>query len=1269
MNIKGLFAPMAMGLCGAIARRATMTLAVMMLTATTAWAQNPEVSYIDENGQTVTITDYYALTGSETPNSQGQVGLNNDVVVVNKDITYNEEKGLNLNFTGNEIKLILCDGCTLTINSNSSDRQFTVYKNLTIYGQTNNTGKLVVNATNRTAIDADVHTVTVNGGTVESTSTDSYGRGLRCGALVFNGGNLKLEGNAGVFCSNENNSSRTVTLNWRSASDRVYISSFFYVNTVNIGGAGGKCFTDGKGNYYGGTYTSGYSAFSGKELQPATARTLGLPDGVTATGALFTDSGVDYYAPGTTVTLSDLPAASAGYLDWQYTVNGTPIDGTSFTMPADATATVALTHQPDPTDFELTATDEYTIHTADGWGVFCDALQDNDTYNRLSGKTVKLGANISVTRMAGTSHHDFCGTFDGQGHTLQFTSNENVNGVAPFSYVSETTPTGGSEVSHPAIRNLNVVAAINTTATHASGLVGRMWGTLTIEGCTVGGTIQTSNQYAAGFIAELNGAVTISNSRSSVTINSSVDGDGTHGGIVAVNNNGSNLTIEGCVFDGKLLTTNGTIKCGGFIGWRGGTAEIRNSLYAPASPTGSETWVGNSGSATFARNGVDTYNCYYTTLFCDGTDYVPSLTDGTVSPAKWSNGKAARSIEAGANVTISNLALTGTPTEYNVSGITAYSGGGLALDNGATLYYGSCDVVSLTLSNSATGAPLGYQYGYSASAGTISGYMLTMADANATVNVDTDVLLSTGQPVSVSYIDAAGTTDSHDAIALDETMTSLAANQWYFVGKDIDYTQTVILGGNTTLILADGCTLNIGTSSERMSSGYCIDGSVGYKDLTIYGQSGQSGSLNAYNSASDSNPVKVNNYTQHGGNVTIDGTKITALESIRDITITRGTLTANTDDDGTWGKTAIRSGTGRNVSVRGGTVNATGRYAISGALNITAGTVNATGSFAAIYSSTTVSGGNLNATGGSYSIYDNISFTGGSANVTLTGDIYKNLTIAAGLVFTDGTNYYAGTLTDNEETAISGKTLTRLTALPLADAADNTAVIDKCNGATDIDITLQGRTLYKDDKWNTLCLPFSLTAEQIAASPLADCTLMALDGTTSNLTNGTLTLTFTTAESITAGTPYIIKWAAGDDIVDPVFSNVTIDKTMHDVATNDSKVTFKGSYDYQSFDAEDKDILFLGGGSTLYYPQDGASIGACRAYFQLNQTVGGQGEDTDVKAFVLNFGDETTAVTAPLAPGRGVGGEAWYDLNGRRFIGMPAQKGIYIINGKKVVVK
>jgi hypothetical protein len=30
---------------------------------------------------------------------------------------------------------------------------------------------------------------------------------------------------------------------------------------------------------------------------------------------------------------------------------------------------------------------------------------------------------------------------------------------------------------------------------------------------------------------------------------------------------------------------------------------------------------------------------------------------------------------------------------------------------------------------------------------------------------------------------------------------------------------------------------------------------------------------------------------------------------------------------------------------------------------------------------------------------------------------------------------------------------------------------------------------------------------------------------------------------------------------------------------------------------------------------------------------------------------------------------AWYDLNGRRLFGKPTAKGLYIVNGRKVVIK
>ena len=412
----------------------------------------------------------------------------------------------------------------------------------------------------------------------------------------------------------------------------------------------------------------------------------------------------------------------------------------------------------------------YVISSTEGWNFFCDCLDDNNTWNRFSGKIVKLGANISVSRMAGTSDHDFCGTFDGNHKTLTFTSTENVDGVAPFSYISETTPTGGSEVSHPAIRNLNVVVNINTTATHASGLVGRQWGTLTIEDCTVSGTITTSEKYAAGFIGQMNGSANITDCLSSVTINSSVEGDGTHGGFVAETSH--TLNIEGCVFNGSLLGES-THSCGGFIGWRNGTVNISNSLFAPA-----EVNIGvgtDYPSATFVRNGATATitNCYYTDAF------------GTVQ------GKLRHSITAGANTTVANA---GTATTYDVSGITSY---GTGILYGGVLYAGNGDAVSLTLAHQELE---GYDFiGYTATAGNLNGSTLTMPDENVTINAE----YTCTAPSELTATDITFTTATLNWNGLQESYSvryrTVGANEWQTIGGIAATTTTLsgLLSGTT----------------------------------------------------------------------------------------------------------------------------------------------------------------------------------------------------------------------------------------------------------------------------------------------------------------------------------------------------------------------------------------------------------------------------------------------------------------------------------------
>jgi uncharacterized repeat protein (TIGR02543 family) len=123
----------------------------------------------------------------------------------------------------------------------------------------------------------------------------------------------------------------------------------------------------------------------------------------------------------------------------------------------------------------------------------------------------------------------------------------------------------------------------------------------------------------------------------------------------------------------------------------------------------------------------------------------------------------------------------------------------------------------------------------------------------------------------------------------------------------------------------------------------------------------------------------------------------------------------------------------------------------------------------------------------------------------------------------------------------------------LADASDNSATIEAvvASGNTDHKVVvLKDRTLSRDGEWNTLCLPFSMDATQIASSSLADATLRVLDAATSNFSGGTLTLNFKEVAPleeggdggqsspseergglIEAGQPFLVKWTNGAKLI------------------------------------------------------------------------------------------------------------------------------------------
>ena len=250
--------------------------------------------------------------------------------------------------------------------------------------------------------------------------------------------------------------------------------------------------------------------------------------------------------------------------------------------------------------------------------------------------------------------------------------------------------------------------------------------------------------------------------------------------------------------------------------------------------------------------------------------------------------------------------------------------------------------------------------------------------------------------------------------------------------------------------------------------------------------------------------------------------------------------------------------------------------------------------------------------------------------------------------------------------------------ITLFDNSSNQTVISRKNGKSCDAVTLQGRTLTKDGNWNTLCLPFSLSAEQIAASPLADATIKTLDNSASgtSLNNGTLTLKFTEATAITAGVPYIIKWAKADgyddadpetrDIKDPVFTDVTISSTTPtEVTSTDGKVTFVGQYSPFSITDENKnEIILMTTGNKLGYSKNARTLKTFRCHFYVPANGGQQ----QARSFNVDFG-EVTEIGATLNDKEKMINDKWYSLDGRQLDGKPTAKGIYVNKGHKVVIK
>ena len=150
------------------------------------------------------------------------------------------------------------------------------------------------------------------------------------------------------------------------------------------------------------------------------------------------------------------------------------------------------------------------------------------------------------------------------------------------------------------------------------------------------------------------------------------------------------------------------------------------------------------------------------------------------------------------------------------------------------------------------------------------------------------------------------------------------------------------------------------------------------------------------------------------------------------------------------------------------------------------------------------------------------------------------------------------------------------------------------------------RTLCRNGYFNTLCLPFSMSAEQIAASPLVGARVFEYVSATK--TGSGLDIEINgPIDHIDAGVPYLVNWEPtspqwiGEDGL--VFRNVNITTYKGDTIGNNDQVQFIGNIGIATMVELDVNNLFLGANNTLYWPQGDTRLRGFRSYFKIPENI------------------------------------------------------------------
>lgn len=242
------------------------------------------------------------------------------------------------------------------------------------------------------------------------------------------------------------------------------------------------------------------------------------------------------------------------------------------------------------------------------------------------------------------------------------------------------------------------------------------------------------------------------------------------------------------------------------------------------------------------------------------------------------------------------------------------------------------------------------------------------------------------------------------------------------------------------------------------------------------------------------------------------------------------------------------------------------------------------------------------------------------------------------------------------------KYVSRIELTPLA--APKTVVLDEENNNDKVVEDYAGKTVnvtlkrkISDTYLNPFCVPFDMTADQITAVFGEGSVVSAFTSVTGKVMN------FGKVATITAGQPYIVQATKASteislDNVEMKFEPGSNVKQKSD----ELSMSFNGIVSPYTFKKNDGTELFLDKEGNLRYPSTvGSQMKGMRAYFEVLDGTGNEAK--------VNIGGGLSSIDK-LMNGESMTGKV-YNLNGQ-YVGNTLDglaKGLYIMNGKKYVVK